>query len=192
MGMEAGIRAFIAFDLPAELIDFITGISDPLRSYLLKIRWVKRQHLHLTLKFLGNIPKFQIEPVTVQIQEAAKGVDPIRLCASGVGIFPSFRSARVLWLGLEGDTSGLHRIQQDLENRLEEIGFQKESKPFKGHLTLGRFREKERTDSRELERLVKAMEMQKSQEFELNQITFYQSHLAPSGPVYQKLSTVLL
>jgi 2'-5' RNA ligase len=190
--MEEGIRAFIAFELPNELIGHVSGLLDQLRSYSLKIRWVKPHHLHLTLKFLGNISESRIDPIKRLIQEVAKGGGPIRLFSHRIGIFQSLRKPRVLWLGLEGDVNEIWRIRQDLENRLAEIGFQRESRPFRMHLTLGRFKEKVKPHLGELERLLREMEPVRSPEFRLIQMTFFQSSLTPSGPVYTKLSTVML
>ncbi|MFH1102713.1 MAG: RNA 2',3'-cyclic phosphodiesterase [Pseudomonadota bacterium] len=188
--MQEGIRSFIAFELPEEIRRSIAALSDRLRSFHLKARWIRPESIHLTLKFLGRIDPAQLEPVVHVMQDAVKGVAPFDLSAKGIGVFPGVNRPRVIWVGLSGRKEALIQIQGVLQDRLASIGYQKESRPFQGHLTLGRF--KEQINPMELSKALEALGSFESPPFVLDTITLFQSELKPSGVVYTTLSSVRL
>ena len=83
--MSEIIRTFIAIELPEKIIDSISRIQERLQPYGFKVRWVRPQNIHLTLKFLGNIQKVQIEKINQAIFESANGFAPISIAAKGIG-----------------------------------------------------------------------------------------------------------
>lgn len=188
--IQEGIRSFIAFELPEEMRQSISALLDRLRSFQLKARWIRPENIHLTLKFLGRINPAQFEPVVRVMQDAVKGVAPFDLTAKGVGLFPGVNRPRVIWVGLSGRKEVLIQIQGVLQDRLYSIGYQKEDRPFQGHLTLGRF--KERVNPMELSKALDALGSFESPPFVLDRITLFQSELKPSGAVYTTLSSVHL
>ena len=95
------------------------------------VRWVKPSSIHLTLKFLGNIPAAQVEDIALAVAQEVRDEAPITLGAAGLGAFPSRRKPRVIWIGMEGEVQRLTRIQARVENALEPLGFVREKRPFR-------------------------------------------------------------
>jgi 2'-5' RNA ligase len=188
--MDNTIRAFIAFELPEKITSQIRGVQEGIKAHKFKIKWVQPQNIHLTLKFLGNIPASDTFKIQNAISEAVKGVEPILLAAKGIGVFPDLKRPRVLWVGIAGRKKALIGLYQALEESLEAIGFPKESRPFKGHLTLGRIRGK--IISKRLVHVMDEFIDFETETFEANQIILFQSERLPSGAVYTKLASVKL
>ncbi|MEA3436991.1 MAG: RNA 2',3'-cyclic phosphodiesterase, partial [Thermodesulfobacteriota bacterium] len=136
------IRAFIAIELPEEITAFIRKIQEGLRSYGFKARWVRPENVHLTLKFLGDINNEEIKKVGDAIISAASENSSMSLGAKGIGFFPGVKRSRVIWTGIAGQTKELTDLQKTLDGKLETIGFPKEKRPFKGHLTIARIKRK--------------------------------------------------
>jgi 2'-5' RNA ligase len=184
------IRAFIAFELPERITSLIRGVQESIKGYKFKIKWVQPKNIHLTLKFLGNIPPSDTEKIGDAIIESVRKFKPISLSVKGIGVFPDLKRPRVLWVGITGGKNSLTGLHQALEENLESIGFPKESRPFKRHLTLGRI--KGRIDSKRLVYVMEEFIGFESETFEANKIILFQSEQTPSGAVYSKLANVKL
>jgi 2'-5' RNA ligase len=188
--MPDKIRSFIAFEMPAKLIDRLKNLQEALRAQGLKMRWVRPENIHLTLKFLGDISSDQIEGLTGAIKSTASGQHAVALCAEGLGVFPTLKSARVLWVGLTGDSDTLNLLHKDLEHRLEDMGFERGRRSFKAHLTLAGARRK--VPYQTLFSALESLKGFKTERFELNKLILFKSELKPAGPVYTPLETVPL
>ena len=150
--MSETIRSFIAIELPETIISSIGKVQQGMKSYGLKMKWVRPESIHLTLKFLGNIPVDDLDRVGDAMTDTAENFGPVSLAARGIGVFPNMRRPRVVWVGISGQVQQLVDVQAALDERLMKIGFTKEKRSFKGHLTLGRI--KQRIDN---DRLMAAM-----------------------------------
>ncbi len=179
------IRSFIAFELPENIISSIGKLQKQIKCHGLNARWVHPENIHLTLKFLGDITKTDIENAGGAIIETAKGYAPISLSAKGIGIFPNIKRPRVIWVGIAGQISTLVGLQRELDENLGSIGFAKEKRLFKGHLTLGRIKKK--IPLKRLVDAIKKFEGFESEIFTVDQIILFKSVLKPSGSVYTKL-----
>jgi len=136
--MSKTIRTFIAIEIPGTIISKIRELQDGIRAYGFKIRWVRTENIHLTLKFLGDVEEIKINEIANAVAETVKGHSPITLQAKGIGVFPGIKRPRVLWVGLAGQLEALVRLQQTLDENLMALGFSREERTFKGHLTMGR------------------------------------------------------
>jgi 2'-5' RNA ligase len=161
-----------------------------LRKAGFSIRWVRREGIHLTLKFLGDIDKNAIDGIRSAMDESAKGRAGFTLQGKGIGVFPDFRRPRVVWMGLSGDTEMLSKLQGQLETHLDALGFPKERRRFKGHLTLGRA--KGRLDVEKLRKSVEKLDAFETDAFAVESVILYQSTLRPQGAIYTKLAEVHL
>ncbi|MEW5736184.1 MAG: RNA 2',3'-cyclic phosphodiesterase [Thermodesulfobacteriota bacterium] len=190
--MAESIRAFIAAELPAEVKKAAAAAAETLGRKGLRLRWVKPENMHLTVKFLGDTEEELIPEVTAAMQEAVAGVAPIPLAASGLGAFPGPSNARVVWMGLSGDTARLITLAGGLDRRLAALGFPPEAKPFAAHLTLGRAWE--RVDGRLLARAFEqyAASRREGVEFTLDRLILFRSVLRPQGPLYTSLAEAIL
>ena len=181
------MRAFICFKLPERLISSIGRIQVSVKQYGLKIRWVRPENIHLTIKFLGDIKWSEIDGIGRLIKETAMDFTPLLLSAQGIGVFPNLNRPRVIWIGISGQIEELIGLQKMLDNKLRIIGFPKEKRPFKGHLTIGRI--KGSIDSNKLSDVLNQINRFAASPFSVDKIYLMQSDLKPLGAVYTRLMT---
>jgi len=131
------MRLFIAINLPAPLRDGIHDASRPLRDARLPVRWVPPENYHLTLKFLGEVHPDKIESIQSALDRIGREAASFDVCLEGVGAFPTIRRPRVIWLGAD-PSPALRCLKQDVEWSLGALGFERETRAFHPHLTLGR------------------------------------------------------
>ena len=184
------VRAFIAFPLPPEVIAHIRQIQAGIRAHDFPLRWVRPENIHLTLKFLGDTEQSAIGEIAGAMAETVRDTEPLTLEARGLGVFPGVRKPRVLWAGLAGETEALIRLQGRLADKLADLGFPRESRPFRAHLTLART--KGRTEARRLVQAMSEFGALASPPFATDEMVLYRSDLRPAGAVYTRLESVSL
>ena len=186
------IRSFIAIELPEEAKEGLARLRKELERDEHKfVKWVDPGGIHLTLKFLGNIPSKRVTEITEAIKEAAQGISPFNLEISGLGAFPSIRQARVLWVGISGEVDKLSRLQKNIDSALAALGFAKEERPFVPHLTLARIREgASPPERRSFGELVGSTTFEDKYHVEVEAIRLMRSQLTPAGAIYTCLSAV--
>ncbi|MEE9402954.1 MAG: RNA 2',3'-cyclic phosphodiesterase [Desulfobacteria bacterium] len=188
--MGEKLRAFIAISLPEPVLQGIVTAQETLKRSGLKIRWVRKEGIHLTLKFLGDIDRDSVEKISEAMERATGSFSPFTLWAEGIGVFPNLRRPRVAWVGLSGDIEILRALQRDLESQLSGLGFPKEKRPFKGHLTLGRV--KGRLDGIKLQEALEDLGDFRTESFTAQSLVLFQSELRPDGAVYSRVAEVPL
>jgi len=181
------IRAFIAIPLPREVIDQARRLQQQLRQDGLRMRWVRPEAIHLTLKFLGDIGRHRIADIEKALEATVGSSGTMALAAKGIGVFPTVKKARVLWMGLAGETPRLFECYRNLEAQLALLGFTPEKRRFNAHLTLARA--KGRLDPHRLVRCMESLGGFEAVPFTARQITLYQSDLRPDGAVYTRLAS---
>lgn len=141
--MNTMLRLFIAIELDATIRQALARTQAAVQAELpaQAVRWVPPANSHLTLKFLGDTPAQQVEPVAAALQAAAAGFAPFELAVSGFGCFPHVRSPRVMWVGVEPLPRSLLGLQRALDLQLSRLGFAREERAFAPHLTIGRVQE---------------------------------------------------
>ena len=179
------IRSFIAIELPDEIRHALAEVQKHLRRDVAGVRWVEPGSIHLTLKFLGDIPAEQIQPIVAAAMGAVQDEPPVSLGVSGLGAFPNPRRPRVIWVGLEGDVARLGRLQTRLEEALEPLGFPREERAFRPHLTVGRVKDPRRPP--DLTRALADATVPRCNSFDVREILLYKSDLRPTGAIYTKL-----
>jgi len=183
---EGKIRSFLALDPPGEILVEIAAIQSRLRKLIQgDIRWVRPEGIHLTLKFFGDIPEDDVDKIAATVEKAAGKESPFALAIGGAGVFPDPHRPRVLWLGMDGDVERLQGFQKGLDRELLRIGFPREERPFRPHLTLGRIRNPKGL-------IGLARELEKGEEYRAGRfvasgLSLMQSDLTPKGAVYTKL-----
>ncbi len=186
MNADRTIRSFLAIGIPEEILGEIGRLQERLRREIQgDVRWVRPEGIHLTLKFFGDIPEGAVSDISAVVEKAAAGHEPLDLSVSGAGVFPDLRRPRVLWLGMTGDVERLLTLQTTLERELQRIGFPREERPFRPHLTLARIR-----SPQGLTGLGRALEKRGGCEagrFVAAGISLLKSDLTPRGAIYTKL-----
>jgi 2'-5' RNA ligase len=182
--MEDLIRTFIAVELTGSMREQISLLEQLLQKEGAKVKWVKPENLHLTLKFLENVQAVRIDDAVEATQEAVQGIEPFILSFSGLGVFPNLKRARVIWIGIKEGADSLGRIQRELEERLFQRGFAREERDFSPHLTIGRVK-----SQRGIGGLVLKLEKTefKSEKIRVEQVVVMRSDLRPTGAVHTPL-----
>jgi 2'-5' RNA ligase len=171
-------RAFIAIDLDTPLREAIGDLQARLGPRLGGIRPVRPEGIHLTLRFLGDTSPNQVDSLRSRLAAAAALCPPARARVAGLGTFPERGSPRVLWLGLDVPQSILD-LQHACERAARAAGFEKEERPFRAHLTLGRWRERAARPD------LPPAELGETQ---LDTLVLFRSVLSPGGAVYTPLA----
>lgn len=188
-------RLFVAIELPDDTLRAIERVQTTLqrRAPERALRWVRPEGIHLTLKFLGDVPRSQIPAMEAALAEAAAGHDPLSLSIEELGGFPNPQRPRVLWLGVTGDTAPLARLQADVEKHLAPLGYPRENRPFSPHLTLARVRrEASREDVDAVGALTRAGWEGVVSQWEAGAVSLMRSQLKPSGAVYTRVADLAL
>lgn len=183
------MRLFVAADLPAGVRARLAEIQDSLRPVALPVRWVRPDGIHLTLKFLGEVPAGRRTELEGALRGPARGAAPFRLQAAGLGLFPERGAPRVLWIGVRGDLERAVALQRSIEAALHPLGFEPEDRAFRPHLTLGRVRGPGRGDWRD------ALERSSGADaggFEVREYILFESRLGPDGAAYTPLARFAL
>jgi 2'-5' RNA ligase len=188
------IRSFIAVELSDEAKKGLAKLRKELERDEHKfVKWVAPGGIHLTLKFLGNIPSKRVTEITEAIERAAQGISPFHLEISGLGAFPSLKQARVFWVGIGGEMDKVSRLQQNIDSALATLGFAKEERPFVPHLTLARIREgASPPERRSFGELVASAAFEEKYPVEVETVRLMRSQLTPAGAIYTCLSVVRL
>lgn len=131
------MRIFIAALIPSEIRLAINHYVESIKEKWEGVRWENYEKFHLTLKFLGEVDESRLSDVERSLKLGGQGVANFEMAITGFGGFPSLRRPRVLFVDLS-DNNELSNFQVELEERLEDIGFARENRKFKPHITVGR------------------------------------------------------
>jgi len=187
--MPALLRTFVAVEIPGEVRAALAAVQSHLKHLQVRARWVRPQGMHLTLKFLGDVPADRIPRAADALQLAAGGHAAFSLTAAGIGVFPALRRPRVIWAGFSGGTGPLAGLQAGVEENLAAAGFPREDRPFRAHLTIGRCSEAAPAVMGEA---VKSFAGECFGGFDVSEIVLFQSDLKPDGAVYTALARAKL
>jgi len=184
------VRLFVAINLPAALQNLIHEGTASLRDAGMPARWADPEKIHLTLKFLGDVRDERRDEAVAALREAAAGSVPFELELESVGAFPSLRRPRVVWLGVKA-TLPLRALKHDVEHAYAQLGFERESRAFHPHLTLGRARDRaEAGEFRPLERLAGQVRVEGG--FRVDGIELMRSRLGSGGARYSPEASAAL
>jgi RNA 2',3'-cyclic 3'-phosphodiesterase len=183
------MRTFIAIPLPDECRTLLDRMQQKLRSYGADVRWVAIPSIHLTLKFLGEVDPAIIPSLSESLERDTHSQCSFPLRLYGLGCFPNQKNPRVIWCGIDGETTKLSQLQQQVEITCARFGFAPENRDFRPHLTLGRVNGK-----RNLQPLIECIKIGTDLEssFKADRFTIYKSTLKPQGAAYSILETIEL
>ncbi len=174
------IRAFVAIQLPETVKHSLAQAGQLLATQLppRAIRWVTPEHMHLTLRFLGETEVTKLPALAAGLDHVGPQHEAFSLNLGQVGCFPNSRRPRVLWVGVQDDASCLQALKKDIDAALVPLGWPAEDRPFQAHLTLGRVK-----DSRLLRDLNWTAQVEPLP-IPVTAVHLIESQLRPSGPVY--------
>ena len=178
------MRLFVAVDLSEDARRQIAvqqqRIAAALGGTTRSLTWVRAEHAHLTLVFMGSVGDTHVRSV---VDALGRDVDrpPFEMILGGVGVFPPRGAPRVLWVGVAAGAQELSDLQRLMAERVTALGLELEDRPFHPHLTLGRWRASRPADR---DRALAAAPSGAIARVPVEYATLYESRLSPSGPSY--------
>jgi RNA 2',3'-cyclic 3'-phosphodiesterase len=188
------VRLFVALEIPATVRDNLAAFikdtqsdtrdrSD--RSAEQRVRWVRPENLHVTLKFIGEVAEARLDGIRAALSSVQAGV-PLELRVHGLGFFPNENRPTVLWTGLDAPTN-LQRLAGDIDRALATQDIAKEKWAFVPHLTLARFSSP--GIQKKLLAAIKQNDKREFGAFQAREFHLIESKLKPSGAEYTRLQT---
>ena len=178
-------RLFIA--IPITLDSEFVALTDHLKAHTGydHIVWTEAKVQHLTLRFLGETPDPQIEPLIASMGQILKNVHRFQLTIDKLGVFGSHYKPTTLWLGFQ-DFEVLKQLHERIEDVLPTVGFEADHGNFVPHITLGRI--KNLANKNKFWQLFEQSQPAHQQTIDVKQIILYRSKLRPEGPVYTEMA----
>jgi 2'-5' RNA ligase len=173
------VRAFIAAPLEGPVFDKIVHLQQELAATVPSVRWVRPETMHLTLAFLGDITEESLEKIASSMLSVGDMFAPVDVNVGGLGAFPSLKRPRVLWLGLHGADT-LLKLQAAVAAMLHKLEVNWDDKPFKPHLTLGRFRQHVAAVEQRLEPFLD----KRCGRLSISRLVLYESRLTAQGAIH--------
>lgn len=180
------MRAFIAVDIPSAVKDEIGKLQKELmREVRSSVKWVAAANIHITLRFLGEVPEEKIEQLCQVLPKGGRGVNPFKIIIKKLGVFPNLSRPRVIWVGMESQGNQMEQLYSQIETLARDLGFTPEKRTFSPHLTIGRI--KQLKDYTEWVKSIGKREGLFFGETTVECFYLFQSILKPQGPEYRKL-----
>jgi RNA 2',3'-cyclic 3'-phosphodiesterase len=181
MSTTGTIRTFICIELPQTVQALLAKFQDSLKRLGADVSWVEPSNIHLTLKFLGDVPEPMLATLSSIVEKAAFSTVPFELQVNGAGFFPNLRAPRVLWVAIQPVPQQLQDLQEWIDVELFKLGIAREDRKFSPHLTIGRVK-----SPRNLQALVSAMHKLdiSSEIVTAREVTVMKSDLRPTGALY--------
>ncbi len=180
------IRTFIAVPVPEPLFNLREKLKATISEKTGKIRWLRKDQIHLTIKFLGDTTEDSINDVRHVMQKVADEFKPFNISIQKTGCFPKIERPRVMWIGVSGELDKLYQLVEKIQKKLNPLGFPKDEKKYHPHITIARakYPQKKTPDiSTFLNTSFDPIP------FPIKKVQFISSELFPNGPVYTILST---
>lgn len=171
------MRIFLAVPVPSAVAGELLEEQERLRGILPGARWTDINAFHLTLKFLGEVSPGRIDAVEAVSRQAVEKQRPFRVELKGIGAFPSSRAPKTLWAGVSDGKEELTRLAESLDMGFLPLGFAREERRYRPHVTLGRLNAS--LFRREMIEVPASFGG-----FEAKELNIMQSELRPRGPKY--------
>lgn len=183
------LRLFIAVQTPPQIRSQISPIIRQLKESNAEVRWEPEEKLHATIKFLGGTDEAILERISSELERVCADHGGLSLSYRGLGCFPNRQRPRVIWIGMEDMKGNLSSLHEKIESSMALLGFEREERSFRLHITLGRVK-----GARRLPHLLSTLETItfESQPVTINEIVIVKSELRQSGSVYTTLKTIPL
>jgi 2'-5' RNA ligase len=179
------MRLLPAFTRPSPVVAAIDHEVVALRAAAPAVRWIPPEKWHLTVRFIGEQPLERVAAIREAIDAATAHHADAPLAIRGVGAFPNFRRARIVWIGVAPDPR-LEMLHHDIESACVALGMEHEGRPFRPHVTIARVPHGvDEAALRALSRAARAVRY--SEVVDVSSVDLMASELAPDGPRYRLL-----
>lgn len=186
----ATVRSFLALEVSAAVLAAAQKVIRALRiDDGPAVRWVEPEHMHITLKFFGDIAPELTSDICRRVQGVLDESQPFEIEVAGVGAFPSNDRPRTIWAGVAAGSGPLIDLAQRIETALEPLGFPRERRQFHPHLTLGRVKGRGPMDPLS-SRIAKFDDQHQLGATAVDELLLLSSERTPTGPVYSRMATL--
>jgi 2'-5' RNA ligase len=168
------MRSFIGIPLTNDARETIYKIYPDIKN----LKFTKKENLHITVKFLGEVKEEKIEKIKEAIEESCNDITKFKISSNRLSAFPSLTYARVIWANVIEGVSIIEKIYKKLEKILEKTGFKKEDRKYIPHITIARAK-----TGVDITDYLSKFEMNS----EVNEIVLYRSDLTSTGPIYTEI-----
>ena len=184
--MNTTLRTFLAVEIDLPVRDRAEALIHQFRGVPADIKWVDRQNLHLTLKFLGDVPATDTPQIIQSVTQAVADTEPFQLEIHGAGAFPDLRRPRTIWFGARDGAEPMAALHRQVESALKKLHYPPEGRKFSPHLTIGRVRGSGPALA-DLGRLLQEHAEDDVGRTSVEEVVIFASHLDRSGPTYEAL-----
>jgi RNA 2',3'-cyclic 3'-phosphodiesterase len=187
-------RLFVAVTVPEGVKDAIEKAQAQLRRAAPEghVRWTRRDQLHVTLRFLGNVEAGRVAPLTEALQGCCQQFAPLHMRAEQIGFFPDSRFPRVVWVGVQDALDQLRLLQGAVQTATAAFTTEEAEERFAGHVTLGRVKGLRRPDAETLAGAAARAAEAPFGQWVAKEIEIIRSELSPKGALYTSLAGVAL
>ena len=183
------VRAFIGIDIDEAVRQKLVAAQEQLQATGAQLKLVEPPNIHVTMKFLGEVPEDRVGAIAEALGRAAAGTKQFDIRVKGIGVFPNLRYIRVVWAGVAEGRDEVIGLQQGIDRELGPLGFRSE-RDFVSHLTIARVK-----TAKQKERLAALNNAMTDAEFGVTRaqaVELKQSTLTPKGPIYSTLARIEL
>jgi 2'-5' RNA ligase len=180
------VRTFVAVEMSPAVVRRAADLAERLQVDDVRVKWVDPANMHVTLKFLGDVPQADIAGVCEAVAQAAAAQAAFEVSLVGAGAFPDLRRPGTVWIGVDQGNQALCTLQAAVDKSLKKLGFPKERRQFHPHLTIGRVRQVGPAASRLGERIREHADFDAGRA-RIERVVVFASFLDRSGPTYQLL-----
>ena len=192
--MSEQFRMFISLPVPDPVKEELRRLQHELRAHLPDdaVRWTRPEQVHLTLKFLGNVPVEQVEELAGAMRAVCGEFSPIAMRAEKLGFFPSRGVPRVLWVSVRDEREELLRLQRAVNSTVTRVLAGMEEERFTGHLTIGRARNMRPAHGHKLMQLADGFQGRVFGDWHADVVEVMRSELSSEGSRHSCLATIPL
>lgn len=186
------MRIFIGIKMDDAVHDKIEKFLKPFKKMSTPVRWTKTANIHITLKFIGEVPDNQYHEIETRLcdqdfYQVTGG--PLELKLVGCGTFGKKDNPNIFWIGMD-ENLALKELYQNIEDTIAPLGIARETRPFKPHLTVGR--NKKNFNFKSFYKMIDEKENQTVALFTASSFQIFNSELRPEGPIYTILKEIPL
>jgi RNA 2',3'-cyclic 3'-phosphodiesterase len=189
------LRLFVAIELPDKQKRALAGLQESMRSAVtrrfsdVRVRWTRAESMHLTLKFLGATPPDRLESVHNALASAVPHAPAFNLSLANAGSFAGRSAPQVIIAGVSGQTKPLLELVQRIETAFAAVGWPREKRDFRAHITLARLPQDVSNETRRAIAEITAMvKLNSSHAWPVGHVSLFQSHLGREGAHYERIA----
>lgn len=177
------VRAFLSINIEDQsLLSKIQNVQKTLDLTAAKMKIIKREEIHFTLRFFGDTPLQRLDQIQACLERVE--INPFKIEIAGIGSFPNKRRPRIIWVGVTENASQVLKLKNEIDSSLIEIGYQPENK-YTPHATIARVRYVK--DSKRITENLENLADEVLGEMTVEKVKMMKSTLTPSGPIYECL-----